>query len=1184
MMDTHSSCRHDWVGSFFQLAKVDNDPVVEALGYDSNFVSFLTASGFSLNQLTAGWIIAAYSEWKKERWLSPETRHALPAVMTEAHPATPALSEPTDITARFFSTHLMILPPIGQHSIDGYADRKVVLAYSGSRHALALQTKDYLEAHHIEALFVELESKTPAEFRSYLESALGGVEDVIGVIVFPHASTAAMIDSPPAYSAQVRDSLGRLLLLFQALTPRLNTLIGKMPLPFCGAVTFNAIKNGNDLDPFHAAICSFWETLKAPLKNHPVIKVIDFDCDKSFSPPTILSELIINDRQGTVAVRNGRRLAPILCPSGNGKDARETVSPLSADSVVLAIGGGTGITARCLESLVLEAGPLDIIMSGRTTPHLSPFWEDIFQESESDRKDDLLRTALSKMKAYGAQIDPGRVHADLDRFLRSREVYGTIEKLRAMGCRVEYRPADVGNGISLRNLIDQILYSHRKIDLLIYSAGVDRSQSFMNKDIESFNTVLHPKVSGAANLLSLTAEVEAIKHIVLFSSAYTWFGFEGSVDYVAGNRFLAALGQYWDLRAKTSKIRAVHWGPWAEVGLAASDRLAEYFKNLGMKAIAPETGAKLFSEFVSYHSGDVTILDVSAQLHHISDMVADSQDVLEANRRLNENKARFPLLDRITSLEPDRCLKAVKRFSLSHDYYLMDHVIDGSPLVPGVFGMELMAEAANFLFPDLVVTTLKEVFFKTPIKCHDDVPSMVEVEAISVNTSGAGKTLHVTVKELIPKSSGGFHLSRDPSYECDIVLGESRAVKKYLEDQKETGLTVEIQTSKILELCASEGYHFGQIMTGQSDTMSFSQGTAVSRFTLSDSRALSYPSPCEFITCPQAFDVGLQCQLRRSILQDDQRQLPYHIPFVKLYDWSKNPGLLSVRVRRLSVDQQGKQVYFSVHVLEEDGRLLAESEVWGYTISQAKTNPWLLLDSDVSQTGKIQDDLTFSIQSPTVEELDTAVVDLPKQWCLGLPENLGREKIHDFIAARQALWNLLSAPEVCPLVPCPGERLNLCKDANGVPYLTDNTGQKIPAHISLSHSNAFGAAAFSCMNQVGIDIESFGAGYPQSLSDGEGLEESEKSRLSELGAQTGYGRTALAVLLFSLKEAVFKCLSSDHRSVKTVNSPRIGFELADISPYGTAQIETNLGLVECRYIILGKTVLSLAYSKRRCLE
>jgi hypothetical protein len=62
--------------------------------------------------------------------------------------------------------------------------------------------------------------------------------------------------------------------------------------------------------------------------------------------------------------------------------------------------------------------------------------------------------------------------------------------------------------------------------------------------------------------------------------------------------------------------------------------------------------------------------------------------------------------------------------------FLNDHRIDGTPVLPGVMGMEAFAEAAQLLAPDHHVLAVEDVAFAAPLKFYRDEPRTLTVAAV----------------------------------------------------------------------------------------------------------------------------------------------------------------------------------------------------------------------------------------------------------------------------------------------------------------------------------------------------------------------------------------------------------------------------------------------------------------------
>jgi hypothetical protein len=104
--------------------------------------------------------------------------------------------------------------------------------------------------------------------------------------------------------------------------------------------------------------------------------------------------------------------------------------------------------------------------------------------------------------------------------------------------------------------------------------------------------------------------------------------------------------------------------------------------------------------------------------------------------------------------------------------FLDDHRIDGTPVLPGVMGMEAFAEAAAALAPGYTVTALEDIELHAPFKFYRDEPRTLEVRALvrddgdgglaaSCRLSGRRTLANGTEQETV-HFTGRVRLAREP--------------------------------------------------------------------------------------------------------------------------------------------------------------------------------------------------------------------------------------------------------------------------------------------------------------------------------------------------------------------------------------------------------------------------------------
>ena len=143
-----------------------------------------------------------------------------------------------------------------------------------------------------------------------------------------------------------------------------------------------------------------------------------------------------------------------------------------------------------------------------------------------------------------------------------------VADLRDRGVEVRVVAADVTDAASLDAALTAVRAAMPPLRGVVHAAGVLADATIDRMDRAQLRRALAPKVDGAWNLHVATAD-DPLDHFVLFSSVAGVLGLAGQANYAAGNAFLDALAH--ERRGTGRPATAIAWGPWAEIGLAASD-------------------------------------------------------------------------------------------------------------------------------------------------------------------------------------------------------------------------------------------------------------------------------------------------------------------------------------------------------------------------------------------------------------------------------------------------------------------------------------------------------------------------------------------------------------------------------------------------------------------------------------
>ena len=88
-----------------------------------------------------------------------------------------------------------------------------------------------------------------------------------------------------------------------------------------------------------------------------------------------------------------------------------------------------------------------------------------------------------------------------------------------------------------------------------------------------------------------------------------------------------------------------------------------------------------------------------------------------------------PMTGALTGFAADGTVTIVTELDPARQAFLGDHRIDGTPVLPGVMGMEGFAETAKALVPGFEVVALEDVDLLAPFKFYKDEPRKLILRA-----------------------------------------------------------------------------------------------------------------------------------------------------------------------------------------------------------------------------------------------------------------------------------------------------------------------------------------------------------------------------------------------------------------------------------------------------------------------
>ena len=178
-------------------------------------------------------------------------------------------------------------------------------------------------------------------------------------------------------------------------------------------------------------------------------------------------------------------------------------------------------------------------------------------------------------------------------------------ELEGMGAEVTLAECDVADRGQLKALIES-LPEHRPLRAVVHAAGVSVTGALDSTTSSDLEQALSAKARGAANLDSLTAELD-LSAFVLFSSVVAALG-SGQGAYAAANAYLDALAA--QRRARGLPATAVAWGAWDGEGMAAQEGVGEIMRLHGLEYMAPDLAIQALEEVLLREETHIAILSI----------------------------------------------------------------------------------------------------------------------------------------------------------------------------------------------------------------------------------------------------------------------------------------------------------------------------------------------------------------------------------------------------------------------------------------------------------------------------------------------------------------------------------------------------------------------------------------------
>ena len=264
--------------------------------------------------------------------------------------------------------------------------------------------------------------------------------------------------------------------------------------PILAGLSLDPWRPGGQLHPATGLLASFLEALAQGVPG-AAVKVLHTDAAE---PLAHLERELGAATPLEVAERDGERFAFALTDAGSPALGAALLGP---SSIVVATGGGRGLTALLVEELLVRFG-CTVVVLGRSDPDGLP--------PELGALDDAAFEGAEPRFHEGAATRGERLATSSSRFQgyrAARETRATLARLAALGRgRVSYVRCDVTDRDAVRTAMATVAREHGHVDLVLHGASARPARPLARTTLAELRRGLATRLQGAGNLRRACAE------------------------------------------------------------------------------------------------------------------------------------------------------------------------------------------------------------------------------------------------------------------------------------------------------------------------------------------------------------------------------------------------------------------------------------------------------------------------------------------------------------------------------------------------------------------------------------------------------------------------------------------------------------------------------------------------------
>jgi NAD(P)-dependent dehydrogenase (short-subunit alcohol dehydrogenase family)/acyl carrier protein len=498
--------------------------------------------------------------------------------------------------------------------------------------------------------------------------------------------------------------------------------------------------------PMGGAVSGFAKAV-AREREKAFVKIVDFETGAT--PAVIATRLIAETLQDPGALEIGweNDLRYGIATMEQPLPAEKNFT-LEQGSVFLISGGSGGIIRPIVEDLVRATRGTFYLLDRLPLPAAAD--PDITRLAHD--REGLKNELITRLTVDGKKPTPVQVEGALFGIERSATTLQTLGIIEQLGGKAHYLACDVTNPILIEDAIQKIKDAEGHIDVFLHAAGMERSRKLEMKPIEEFRLVVSVKADGFFNLFkAMEAKGILPRGMVFFSSVAGRFGNSGQTDYSAANDLLCKIASAVRNQYPGIKAVAIDWSAWGGVGMATRGNIPTLMKMAGIDMVPPEQAAPMVRAELLAGTGEAVIAGslgalLGARCPH------GGMDLAKADHALRAGQPIHPMLSHVADFDLNRGLTLEAELDPKTQPFLYDHAMDGTPILPGVMGIEGFSVAARHISSVLAsgkggfeVSRLEDILFLAAFKFYRNEPRRVTWMVCGVREQ-AGLVVYVTLE------------------------------------------------------------------------------------------------------------------------------------------------------------------------------------------------------------------------------------------------------------------------------------------------------------------------------------------------------------------------------------------------------------------------------------------------------